>query len=330
MSRPAETIARLLGSAALTLLLFAAAPHSAGAVPPVPCDTSVGACWQPPLNARWQYQLEGRGKRHAATGGINVDLCLKPFTKGPCVSPEVWDIDLYVDSNIAGEGNFVLNTAAVEAIHARGGRAICYVSAGDIETFRPDYQEFVAFDEACDGCLIGKPYSKVFPDEFWANINDDQGQQDFLLERMEARVQKCVEAGFDGVEFDVVDAYAQGAETTGWEISFETQLEYDQRLANLAHSYGLTVALKNNLGQLAELLPYFDYAINEQCFQYEECDDNPPPGYAAWVAAGKAVFTVEYRRSPRKFCALANAANYNSIKKSGSFSLYDKPYKPCR
>lgn len=317
---------RGVGLGAMLLALATAA----GAVPPVPCDTNAGACWTPPLVARWQYQLEGKRNRYLAAGGINVDICFKPFTGGACVTPEVFDIDLYVDSNISGEGNFVVNSAAVDAIHARGKRAICYLSAGDVETFRPDYQAFVDFDAACGHCLIGEPFSPRFPDEFWANLNNDQGQRDFMLEMVEQRVQLCRAAGFDGVELDVVDAYAQGSDVTGWEISAATQLDYNQRLANMVHSYGMTVALKNDLGQLAELLPYFDYAVNEQCFQYDECDNNPAPGYAAWVAAGKAVFQVEYRRSPRKFCALANAAGFNSIRKSGSFRLYDKPWRPCR
>jgi len=314
----------------LAMALVLAATRAAFAVPPVPCDTSVGSCWTPPLVARWQYQLEGKRHHYEDTGGINVDICAKPFTKGPCVSPEVYDIDLYVDSNITGDGNFVVDTAAVDAIHARGRHAICYLSAGDIETFRPDYQQFVDFDASCNHCLIGKPFSRVFPDEFWANINNDRGQRDFMLQMVDARVQKCAAAGFDGIEFDVVDAYAQGTATTGWNISEATQLAYDQALANLAHQHGLTVALKNDLGQLSALMPYFDYAINEQCFEYEECDNNPPPGYPAWVAAGKAVFTVEYRRAPGRFCAAANAAGYNSIKKAGNFSLYDKPYRSCR
>ncbi len=321
---------RIALTAPLLVLALSIVATPAAAVSPVPCDASAGACWKPPLTTRWQYQLEGKRRRYEATGGINVDICVKAFTKGPCVSPEVYDIDLYVDQSIAGEGNFVVNKAAVDAIHARGRHALCYVSAGDIETFRPDYQQFVDFDTGCAHCLIGKPFSSVFPDEYWANINNNQGQRDFMLQMVEARVQKCAAAGFDGVEFDVVDAYAQGKETTGWSISRATQLAYDQALANLAHAYGLTVALKNNLDQLSDLLPYFDYAINEQCFEFDECDNNPAPGYDAWVAAGKAVFTVEYRRGPGRFCAAANAAGYNSIKKGGNFSLYDKPYKPCR
>ena len=118
-----------------------------------------------------------------------------------------------------------------------------------------------------------------------------------MLGIVEARVALCDAAGFDGVEFDVVDAYAQGAEVTGFELSYEAQLAYDQELANLAHRYGLTAALKNNLGQRAALLPYFDYAVNEQCHQFDECG-----GYADWIAAGKAVFSVEYRIGRRRFC----------------------------
>ena len=311
-------------------LWIALASGGAAAVAPVPCDTGAGACWTPALSTRWQYQLEGRRNRFVESGGINVDICMVPFTAGPCVTPDVFDIDPYVDSDLSGEGNFVVNTAAVNAIHARGKRAICYVSAGDIESFRPDYQAFVDFDATCGHCLIGRPFSARFADEFWANINNDRGQRDFMLQMIEQRVQTCAGAGFDGIEFDVVDAYAQGQAVTGWDISPATQLDYNQRLANLAHTYGLTVALKNDLGQLADLLPYFDYAINEQCFEFEECDNNPAPGYAGWVAAGKAVFQVEYRRSPRRFCALANAANFNSIKKSGNFRLRDRKWKPCR
>jgi hypothetical protein len=316
----------LVASAMLSIVL---APLPA-AGDPVPCDTTAGACWTPPVGARWQYQLEARSRKYDATGGINVDICLPPFGGGPCVSPEVYDIDLYVDERISGDGNFVVNTAAVDAIHARGRHAICYLSAGTIETFRPDYQQFVDFDAACGGCLIGNPFSARFPDEFWANLNDDQGQRTFMLQMVEARVQKCAAAGFDGVELDVVDAFAQGAPVTGWNISAATQLAYNQALANMVHGYGLTVALKNDLEQRAALMPYFDYAINEQCFQYDECDTNPGPGYPAWIAAGKAVFTVEYRLGPRRFCAEANAAGYSSIKKAGNFSLRDKPYRACR
>jgi hypothetical protein len=308
----------------LLALGAALAGAAARAVPPEPCDAKAGPCWTPPVGARFQYQLEAKGERHAATGGIDVGVCARPPGGGPCVRPEVFDIDLWVDPSLDG-GAAVVNVAAVEAIHAAGARAVCYVQAGTAERFRPDYPAFVAFDEACGGCLLGKPFSRVFPDEYWLNLNDDEGQRSFVLGIVAARVDLCAEAGFDGVEFDVVDAYAEGAATTGWEISYETQLEYDQQLANLAHRRGLGAALKNDLGQLGALRPWFDYALNEQCFEFDEC-----AGYAPWIAAGKAVFVVEYRTPRRRFCDEANAAGFGAIKKARRFRLFAKPWKPCR
>ena len=72
----------------------------------------------------------------------------------------------------------------------------------------------------------------------------------------------------------------------GFPLTAADQLNYDTYLANLAHSDGLSVALKNDLGQAAALKPYFDYAINEQCMQYKECD-YPAPGLPGWTALGE-------------------------------------------
>src|SRR5581483_9099351 len=81
-----------------------------------------------------------------------------------------------------------------------------------------------------------------------------------------------VAAGFDGIEYDIVDAYAQGRRVTGWRITYDTQLAYNLALAQMAHEDGLAVALKNDGGQIPDLVSSFDFAINEQCFQYHECD----------------------------------------------------------
>ena len=86
---------------------------------------------------------------------------------------------------------------------------------------------------------------------------------------------------------------------TRWRITPRTQLAFNKSLARIAHRHGLSVALKNDIGQLERLEPHFDYAINEQCFQYYECATNPPPGYRAFTRARKAVFQVEYGIPPR-------------------------------
>ena len=46
----------------------------------------------------------------------------------------------------------------------------------------------------------------------------------------------------------------------------------------------------------------FDFAVNEECFRYDECDALEP-----FVTAGKAVFHVEYDLATTAFCAKAKA-----------------------
>jgi hypothetical protein len=294
MMRPGPSIPSVVLALALCPL------SEAVAAPPAPVRCS-GNCWRPALDSRWQYQLQDLAA-YESTGGINVDICAVPFTGGSCVQPVVFDIDLYDLDGVTP------NAQATDAIHARGGRALCYVSAGSWENWRPDAG---AFPESVKGRKNG------WPGERWLDIR----QLSILLPIMEARVQKCQDAGFDGVEWDNVDGYSN---RTDLPLTYADQLAYNASLANLAHRHGLSVALKNDVEQLADLAPYFDYAVNEQCQQYNECG-----GYTThFIDQGKAVWQVEYKLSLGKFCEQANSANRNAILKS--FDLFDVPYTPCR
>src|SRR5204862_851075 len=108
-----------------------------------------------------------------------------------------------------------------------------------------------------------------------------------VLEEIANRLARVKADGFDGVEFDVVDAWSN---RTGLTISPDTQLQFNTQLANLAHQQGLSAALKNDVEQIPDLAPYFDFAINEQCQQYRECAQLAP-----FLNAGKAVYHVEYK-----------------------------------
>jgi hypothetical protein len=306
MTRAHRNIRWAMSLLVLTGVGLMPTPSAVATPAAVPCDTTRGACWRPAVNARWQYQLQGVAA-YASTGGINVGISAAPYTGGPAVSPSVFDIDLYVDQTISGN-NTTLNTAAVSAIHAAGKKAICYVSAGSWENWRADANQFPA-------SVLGN--KNGWAGEKWLDVR----QTSVLLPIMEARVQKCAQAGFDGVEWDNVDGYTN---RTGFPLTAADQLTYDASLANLGHTYGLTVALKNDVEQVADLAPYFDYAVNEQCQQYGECS-----GYTAnFINAGKAVFQVEYKLHLGKFCPQANAENRNAILKT--YDLYDTPYTPCR
>src|SRR3954447_3532623 len=289
---------------ALVALAVSAAPAGAALPAPVSCT----GCWHPALQSRWQYQLQGVAA-FASTGGINTAISAPPQGGGAAVSPAVWDIDLYVDQAIAGN-NTTLDTAAVNAIHARSGHAICYVDAGTWENWRADAGQFPA-------SVLGN--KNGWPGEKYLDIR----QLSVLGPIMTARVQKCAQARFDGVEFDNVDTYTA---RSGFPLTASDQLNYNTYLATLAHSNGLSVGLKNDLEQAETLKPYFDYAINEQCMQYKECD-LPSPGLPDWVASGKAVFEVEYKASTLN-CAKSNSWNFNAILKD--LNLYDTPWTPCR
>lgn len=300
---------RWLVALAATSLLTAGADARAGSI-------------EPPPDARWQYQLESKGGE-PSSGGIDVDICAAALLGGPdCVRPTVIDFDLYREEP-GDTVNDEPNVAAVRALHARGGYAVCYVDAGSIEVFRPDYPRFRRWHRRHGRLLLGRPFSARFPDKYWANIGGRR-QRAFLLRMMERRTAKCARAGFDAIEFDVVNAWSEGTKVTGWKISARDQLAYNRALARIGHRHGLAVGLKNDGDQIDELVRHFDFAINEECFAYEECES-----LRAFRAAGKPVYTAEYELAPAKFCATARRLGLNSIKKARDFSLFARPYIPC-
>jgi hypothetical protein len=230
--------------------------------------------------------------------------------KGPtpctnCYNPPIglkWNYVLSVAPTImSGIGiydfdGFDNSASVVASFHAAGDKAICYIDAGTWENWRSDAGEFPA-------SVLGD--NNGWPGERWLDIR----QIPILAPIMTARAEMCKSKGFDAIEFDNVDGYANPP--TGFPLTAEDQIAYDTFLANLAHSVGLSVALKNDTDQVNTLLPYFDFSINEQCFQYDECNTETP-----FISANKAVFEVEYSLKPAKFCAKAIALKFSSIKKN--------------
>jgi hypothetical protein len=212
------------------------------------------------------------------------------------IDAEIFDIDLFDN-----------NTSAVASLHARGRKVICYLSAGSWENWRPDAGAFPA-------AVKGKPL-EGWAGESWLDIR----QIDVLGPIMEARMDLCKSKGFDAVEVDNIDGYANDS---GFRLTFQDQLNYNLFLANAAHARGLSIGLKNDLDQVKALLPYFDWALNEECFQYDECSLLRP-----FIKAGKAVFNVEYQLKTSQFCDEANAMNFNSMRKHLDLDAWRAP---CR
>ncbi|WP_042882645.1 endo alpha-1,4 polygalactosaminidase [Cupriavidus necator] len=189
-------------------------------------------------------------------------------------------------------------TATIATLKAQGRRVICYFSAGSAEDWRPDYSQFTAAD-------MGAPLSG-WAGERWLDTRSANVRQ-----IMQARMDLAVSKGCDAVDPDNVDAYTN---SPGLPLTAETQLDYNRFLATEAHARGLAVGLKNDVGQVPVLAAEFDFAINESCHQYQECDT-----YSAFTGQGKAVFNIEYRSKYKTvaqrnaLCTGAKAANLRTL-----------------
>jgi hypothetical protein len=201
---------------------------------------------------------------------------------------------------------FENSAAEVSALKAQGKHVICYIDVGTAEDFRPDYHEFPE-------SVLGR--SNGWPGERWLDIR----QLSVLEPIMTARFEMCREKGFEAVEPDNIEGYAND---TGFPLTAQEQLTYDEWVAQEVHSLGMAVLQKNDGEQTRELLPYFDGALTEQCNQYRECADFEP-----YLAAGKPVLNAEYHRSTAKFCAADNAAGMMGAR--FNVALNGKRFQPC-
>ena len=207
------------------------------------------------------------------------------------VDAQMYDIDLFDRS-----------ASDVASLHAKGRKVICYFSAGSYEGGRPDSS---AFPQAVLGNVLDG-----WPNEKWLDIR----RIDLLRPIMTKRLDLCRQKGFDGVEPDNIDGYSNG---TGFPLKAADQLAYNRFLAAEAHARGLSIGLKNDLGQAAALEPSFDFAVNEQCFQYNECNLLTP-----FLNAGKAVFNAEYDVSTSTLCPKARSLKIMAIRKNLSLDAF--------
>ena len=193
--------------------------------------------------------------------------------------------DLGVDADTYDLDLFETSAAEVAALHERGVTVACYLSAGTAEAFRPDVGAFPP-------ATVGNPLED-YPDERWLDVR----RIDELAPVLEDRLDRCADKGFDAVEPDNVDAYASDS---GFAITAADQVVFNRWLADAARRRGLSPGLKNAPDLVTELVGDFDWALVEQCLEFEECE-----AYQPFVDAGAAVFVVEYRGRPDDVCRAA-------------------------
>lgn len=196
------------------------------------------------------------------------------------------------------------NTSAntISALKSAGHTIICYFSAGSVEDYRSDAGDFPA--SAVGNTLDG------WPDEKWLDIRDST-----VREIMTTRIQSAASKGCVGVDPDNIDGYTNNP---GFPLTEDDTVDYVRFLADTAHAAGLAYGLKNSGAIVDRVIDVAEWAINEECAEYEECAD-----WAPFVAAGKPVFHVEYTEDDdatsvsasklSKACAADGQAGFSTI-----------------
>lgn len=258
----------------------AAASDGDDATPDIPGADDAASdddLWIPVPGTTWQWQLEE----------LPLDMT---------VDVDVYDIDL-----------FETDARLVADLHANGRFAICYISVGSWEEWRPDAS---AFPDA----VIGNAYDG-WEGERWLDIREI----DALALVMLPRLDMCQRKGFDGVEPDNIDGYDN---ETGFDLTYEDQLRFNRWLTDEAHARSLSIGLKNNAGQVADLLEHFDWALTEGCFDQGWCGD-----VSAFVESGRAVFAAEYTDTSitiDAICAAAGPLRIDAILKNRELDRFVK------
>lgn len=201
----------------------------------------------------------------------------------------VYDIDL-----------FDAPQSTIDTLKSQGKYVVCYLSAGSSEDWRPDFNQFLPSDMGNN--LTG------WPGERWLDTRSSN-----VRSIMKNRLDLAKNKGCDGVEPDNVDGYSNNP---GFPLNASTQLDYNGFLAIEAHARGLQVGLKNDIAQIGQLVAQFDFAVNEQCFENNEC-----AGYTAFTTQGKPVFNAEYAAqyvnntggARDALCIAAKAANIHTL-----------------
>ena len=133
---------------------------------------------------------------------------------------------------------------------------------------------------------------------------------------MNGHMDRAKTLGCDALEPDNIDAYANV--TDG--ITAANQYAFNLWLADAAHAKGLKIYLKNDLDQIpnggagvpagssAGLVYKFDGMINEECFQFVECETLKP-----FKDLNKPIFV-------RQYGIKASAATYKAGKYNGTAS----------
>jgi hypothetical protein len=198
---------------------------------------------------------------------------------------------------------FDAQASQLATLHARGRIVMGYLSAGSLEPWRPDADEFPAR-------AIGSELSG-YPNESWLDIRDAS-----VRALMRARLTLARDKGFDGVFPGALDAYRN---QSGFALSESDQLDYDRFLASEARALGLSPGLSGDFMLSAQLSDQFDWAIAFGCIAAGSCDRLQP-----FIQQAKPVYDIELEGELNAVCEKAKALGITLLMKRPSFDAWSR------
>ncbi|PSN63249.1 hypothetical protein BS50DRAFT_477471, partial [Corynespora cassiicola Philippines] len=150
-------------------------------------------------------------------------------------------------------------------------QVICYFSAGSREDWRPDAADFKDVGKGLEG----------WEGENWVDIKSEN-----VRNVMRKRIKMAADKGCTAVDPDNVDGFVS---QDGFGYDESAYVDYIKFLANEAKSHNLAIGLKNAVSIIPDVIDFVQFAVNEQCHEYEECAE-----YKPFTDANKAVFNIEY------------------------------------
>ncbi|WP_395847451.1 endo alpha-1,4 polygalactosaminidase [Cystobacter fuscus] len=244
---------------------------------------------------------EGAGSGDTAVSTAEGAACTIPsFPRG---STWIWDLEnsslpTNLNAQVYVVDLYETTSTTIQAYKNAGKKVVCYFSAGSFENWRDDADDFPQ-DTYCSPGEDCNESIHIMGD--WCDSSDScewwlDHRKQAVRDVMTARIQLAKTKGCDAVEPDNIDGYAHNDEISCtdqacWGLTYADQIAYNRWLADTAHANCLGIALKNDVDQVSDLVPYFDFAINEECQRYRECGVYK----TSFVAQNKAVFNAEYR-----------------------------------
>ena len=316
----------------LSAAVIAAAGLSLGLV-----STAAAAHYRRPPRGpnQWYWQI----------GTAKPGLAGLPPVTGAYPSPgsaDIWDTDLFLDSNTPHAGIPTGASPVVRALHAAGKYSICYIEAGAQQSNFPDKHDFAPADYGHGAKRYRMP---GYPNEWYFDL---RGFRHYVAGRpstlhgaavniaagLKKRIAWCALEGQDALEPDDLDGYTNKGDTGvrggGWHLTRADALGFERWLAYEAHAHGLAIFQKNDPADARIDARTFDGMIIEECNRYHDPCAGRHGDATPYLSRHKPVLNAEYVQdgeTTKKFCSSDIAAGITGA--LFGVDLQGGTYKPC-